>query len=59
MKVYCVWAYDGYYPTGPDDLKGVFFTREQAEKYLAEIVAGDYTYDYMHVETEEVRGQPE
>ena len=29
--VYCVWAGDNYYPTGPGDLKGVFFNEEDAD----------------------------
>jgi hypothetical protein len=30
--VYLVWAYDNYYPSGPNDLKGVYSNLEDAEK---------------------------
>jgi hypothetical protein len=41
--VYLVWGYDQYYPTGPDDLLGVYATREEAEAHLSRIKGFDYT----------------
>lgn len=40
MTVYCVWAYDNYYPTGPNDLNGVYLTEEAAEVKANALIAG-------------------
>lgn len=34
MIVYCVWAGDNYYPTGPEDLKGIFEDKADARKLM-------------------------
>lgn len=51
MTVYCVWAYDNYYPTGPNDLKGVYLTEEAAE-IKAKTILADRRYDHVKVTTE-------
>ena len=52
MTVYLVWAFDQYYPTGPEDLQGIFASREVALEELNRLeLEGDYDYYEM---TEEV-----
>ena len=53
MKVYCVWAWDQYYPVGSDgNLKGIYYTMEAAKRRLDEITG----YDYTDITTEFVGG---
>ena len=40
---YLVWGYDQYYPTGPGDLRGIFFSQEEAN-LLEEDLKGKYDY---------------
>ena len=51
MTVYCVWAYDNYYPTGPNDLKGVYLTEEAAEVKANALIAGRH-FDIVEVTKE-------
>lgn len=39
--VFCVWAIDNYYPTGADDLKGVYASEDDARAAAAAIARGD------------------
>lgn len=52
--IYIVWAYDQYYPTGPDDIQGVFFNREAAE-LLVEELSNSKSYDYIKITEENVQ----
>ena len=45
MKVYNVWAYDYYYPCGPDDLKGSFSNPSEAHALAALIEERGYRWD--------------
>jgi hypothetical protein len=45
MIVYCVWAGDQYYPTGPGDLKGIFETREEAQQLINKLNE-EYEYGF-------------
>ena len=58
MKVYCVWAYEQYYPTGPGDLQGVYASHEEAYE-RADYYQKHYSYDYVKVTEEEVVGEIE
>lgn len=52
MKVYCVWAWDQYYPEGGErNLKGMYTTQEDAEKRL-EYIKQHCSYDYHKMTTE-------
>ena len=53
MTVYLVWAFDGYYPTGPNDLKGIFASREVALEELNRLEL-EGNYDYYEITHEEV-----
>lgn len=49
--MYLVWAYDNYYPTGPDDLKGIYSTQEEAEQRQNNILFhGGYDHVIITVE---------
>jgi len=52
--IYIVWGYDQYYPTGPDDIRGVFFNREAAER-LVEELSSPKSYDFIHITEETVQ----
>lgn len=53
MKVYCVWAWDQYYPAGKNgNLKGMYTNRDEAEKRVAQLDTG--TYDYVEMTCEYV-----
>jgi hypothetical protein len=45
MVIYNVWAYDYYYPCGPDDLKGSFMNRDEAHALAALIGDRGYNWD--------------
>lgn len=45
MVIYNVWAYDYYYPCGPDDLKGSFLNPLEAYKLAALIEERGYYWD--------------
>lgn len=56
--VYIVWAYDRYYPSGPGDIRGVFFDREAADRLAEELSSpADYSsrYDCVQVTQEIVQ----
>lgn len=53
MKIYLVWAYDQYYPMGPNDLKGVF-ANEMAADLLEQELLDSKGYDFVKVTTETV-----
>ena len=44
-KVYIVFAYDQYYPTGPDDIVGVYLTQEAAHARMEEMLKLKYQLD--------------
>lgn len=44
-KVYIVFAYDQYYPTGPDDIVGVYQTQEAAQARMEEMLKIKYEWD--------------
>jgi len=50
-KVCIVFAYDQYYPAGPNDVRGVYFTQEAADARVAEL--RNYTYKWDHVDWHE------
>jgi hypothetical protein len=50
-KVYIVFAYNRYYPTGPDDVAGVYQTQEAADARVAEL--HNYTYKWDHLDWHE------
>lgn len=50
MTIYLVWAYYQYYPTGPDDLQGIFLTLEEAQEYFNQLEG----YDYKRIQEREV-----
>ena len=54
MVVYMVWAYDQYYPTGPNDLKGVFTRREDADALYDKLHDGK-EYDHVELTCEELK----
>lgn len=45
MIVYNVWAFDFYYPVGPNDLKGTFFKKEDADALVQVINKKGYKWD--------------
>ena len=45
MMIYNVWAYDNYYPCGPDDLKGTFLNLEDAQNLVQLIHERGWHYD--------------
>jgi len=45
MIVYCVWAGDQYYPTGPRDLKGIFENKGEAEELMKRLNE-EYAYGF-------------
>lgn len=49
--MYLVWAYDNYYPTGPDDLKGIYSTREEAEQRQNNILFHGFDHVIITVES--------
>jgi hypothetical protein len=56
--VYLVWAYDNYYPTGPDDLKGVYSNLEDAEKAAEKLKKPEgqwMIYDHVVVTPENIQ----
>jgi hypothetical protein len=57
MNVYCVWAYDQYYPTGPRDLQAVYAKREDADRHEAQLNAlnTNNAFDYIKVTVEELK----
>jgi hypothetical protein len=46
-EVFIVFAYNRYYPTGPDDVCGVYLTQEAADARVAELRKYKYTFDYV------------
>jgi len=56
-KVYIVFAYNQYYPTGPDDIVGVYLTQEAANARVAELCK--YTHKWDHDSRCSLRGRPE
>ena len=46
--MYLVWAYYDYYPSGPDDLQKICYSREQAERYIEENLS-DTHYDNVEI----------
>ena len=46
-EVYIVFAYDQYYPTGPDDIVGVYLTQEAADERVAELCNYTRKWDYV------------
>jgi len=59
MIVYCVWAWDQYYPEGCDrNLKGIYASREAALKLLKQ-VEEHCSYDYARITTDYVIGPEE
>ena len=50
-EVFIVFAYDKYYPTGLDDVRGVYHTQEAADARVAEL--RNYTYKWDHVDWHE------
>ena len=40
MKLYLVWAFDHYYPTGPSDLMGIFDNKPEAEALVEKLKKG-------------------
>lgn len=55
MKVYCVWAWDQYYPDGANgNLKGIYADADQAE-VRASFVRQNYSYDRVSVTNEIVQ----
>lgn len=44
-KVYIVFAYDQHYPTGPDDIVGVYHTQEAAQARMEEMLKLKYQWD--------------
>ena len=50
-EVYIVFAYDQYYPTGPDDIVGVYLTQEAADERVAEL--RNHTRKWDHVDWHE------
>jgi hypothetical protein len=47
-KVYIVFAYDRYYPAGPDDdIAGVYQTQEAADARVTELHNYTYKWDYV------------
>ena len=56
MKVYCVWGWDQYYPTGPGDLKGIYTDLDQALAVVAEMQKAEDRLDYIRMTTEKVQG---
>ena len=57
-QVYCVWAYDNYYPTGPGDLKGVYTSHKEADKWFA-YYQKRRRYDYVEITIEDVKEDEE
>ena len=65
-KVYIVFAYDQYYPTGPDDIVGVYLTEEAAYARMEEMLklkyqwnSGDDYWDYIECHEFTVLGSNE
>jgi hypothetical protein len=52
--IYIVWAYDHYYPSGPGDIRGVFFDRSAADS-LAEELSNTEHHDCIRVTEETVQ----
>ena len=46
-EVFIVFAYDQYYPTGPDDIVGVYLTQEAADERVAELRNYTRKWDYV------------
>jgi len=47
-KVYIVFAYDQYYPAGPDhDIGGVYLKQKAADARVAELRNYTYKWDYI------------
>ena len=47
-KVYILFAYDEYYPRGPADVRGVYFTQEAADARVAELCRAPlYQWNYV------------
>ena len=46
-KVYIVFAYDRYYPTGRNDIAGVYLTQEAADARVAELHTYTYKWDFV------------
>jgi len=44
-EVFIVFAYDQYYPTGPDDIVGVYLTQEAAHARMEEMLKLKYQWD--------------
>lgn len=54
MKVYCVWAWDNYYPYGENgNLKGVYSTFEAAQK-RENYIRYHCSFDHVSITTENV-----
>lgn len=54
MKVYIVWAYDSYYPSGPGDIQGVFADAEAAEN-LRQGLVETTNWDHIQITEETVQ----
>lgn len=54
MKVYIVWAYDSYYPTGPGDIQGVFADPQSADN-LRQVLVETTKWDHIQVTVEDVQ----
>jgi hypothetical protein len=46
-EVFIVFAYDKYYPTGLDDVKGVYFTQEAADERVTQLRKYSHKWDYV------------
>ena len=46
-EVFIVFAYDKYYPTGLDDVKGVYFTQEAADERVTQLRNYTHKWDYV------------
>jgi len=53
MKVYCLFAYDRYYPTGEEDLKGIYLSQEKAWESEVEYLDD---YDFVRTEEQQLKG---
>ncbi len=55
MIVWSVWAWYDFYPTGPEDLKGIFFKKEDADKKESELQKDGMSYNNIMIYKEEVK----